>query len=577
MIPAPIPADEHQRLRVLRSYRVLDTGPEQDFDELVELASQICGMPVALISLVDQHRQWFKAKVGYIDAPETPRDLAFCSHTILTDDILEVPDAREDQRFVDNPLVTSQTVIAYTGVPLIGQHGQRIGSLCVIDKQPRQLTDQQKKALHVIGRQVINQLELRKKVRQLDTELAEKQIALEREEAAKQRANQASLVKSQFLAHMSHEIRTPLHGMSGLIELLQETPLLPEQQSHLEALASSAQNLRAIINDILDLAKIEAGKMSITPERVDLASVVREAFSLYEPTAIEQGLAFVLDLPADLPRYVLADPLRIKQVMLNLLNNAVKFTEAGEIRLVLQVMAQTDKAAHLRLSVRDTGLGITPAQQERVLKEFEQADSSTAKKYGGTGLGMAIVQKLVSLMRGHMGIVSPLVLSPEVGGPGTEFWIELTLPIAEAMPVASPAVESEPTQAMPSHSRHILVAEDHPVNQTIIRKHLEKLGHTLVIAANGQIAVEQLQAAHFDLVLMDISMPVMDGIAATDHIRHTLHSNIPIIALTANAYEEDRKRYLSMGMDACLGKPFKRQELAAALSPFLSAMTYAQE
>lgn len=570
MPAAPFPPDEKRRLAALRGYDILYTENEADFDELVQLASQICGTEVALISLLEADHQWFKAQTGYIEAKQTSREVSFCAYTILQDDEMEVPDAWEDLRFVDNELVHQNVVRSYTGTPLTDSQGNRLGSLCVIDRKPVKLDEQQLFALRTLGKQVVAQIELRKKVQDLDQKLIDEQQALEREKAAKLEALHANQIKSRFLAHMSHEIRTPLHGMTGLIEMLEETSLSPQQQELVHLLQNSTHNLRGIIDDILDLAKLEAGKSKLHFVPTDLGELARDIQQLFAPAARSKGLALTLDIDAALPTYVRADAGKVKQILSNLLSNALKFTEQGTISLRVTWVKQAAGKVWVRWEVQDTGTGISQERQQHIFDEFEQESEEIASKYGGTGLGMAIVKRLVEMMEGSIGVVSPLPEPQSEGGAGTLFGFELPLKICN--PTQTQAAAVSRTKADDWGTFRILVAEDNLVNQKIIARHLRKLGVAHDLAANGQEAIGLLARENYDLILMDISMPAMDGEEATRLIRQELQLTLPIVALTANVLQADRDRYHQIGMNGWLGKPFSREELRQTLATHFSQL-----
>ncbi|RMH10597.1 MAG: response regulator [Armatimonadetes bacterium] len=368
---------------------------------------------------------------------------------------------------------------------------------------------------------------------------------------AKHAAERLAQTRTEFLANMSHEIRTPMNGVLGMLNLLKETPLTDEQRDLLNTAETSAKHLLEILNDILNLAKIEAGQMKLERAPTDLKRLVRETCEMVRPQARLKGLLLREEMPEERELYAAADPTRLRQILLNLLSNAVKFTDTGEVvaRLVC-LRAETDQL-HLRFEVQDTGIGIPPEKHALIFEPFRQADGSTTRKYGGTGLGLAISRKLVELMGGCMGVESEV-------GKGSRFWFELTLPVAE--PPAYVRLEqtertTEPTILI---GLRVLVAEDNYVNQKVIRRTLEKWGVTVEIAENGQQALEWLAREPFHLVLMDCQMPVMDGYEATRRIRAyeaTRGLHIPIIALTANALEGDREKCLECGMDDYLSKP----------------------
>lgn len=378
----------------------------------------------------------------------------------------------------------------------------------------------------------------------------------------KQQAEQANRAKSAFLANMSHEIRTPLNGVIGAASLLRETPLSIEQEEQLETLEVSSQNLFGLINDILDLSRIEAGKMILEPMIFSLRREVEKTVLMLRSRAQEKGLSLAIQWGQNLPEYVHGDPLRLRQVLVNLIGNAVKFTEKGSV----QVKVQPGDEGQIAFAVSDTGIGIAPEVQARLFQPFEQADNSHRRGFGGSGLGLSICRQLVELMNGVIELEST-----EGQGSTFRFWVELPETKAPEPMVPSPVGD------LP-HWR-ILLAEDNPINQKVIARMLQKLGQEVTIASNGQEAFDTFQRESFDLILMDMQMPGTDGLEATVMIRthekaHGLPA-IPIIALTANAMPEDRQRCIAVGMNDFLTKPLKIKTLQQALALYPTASSTA--
>ncbi|MEI7990185.1 MAG: histidine kinase N-terminal 7TM domain-containing protein [Chloroflexota bacterium] len=463
---------------------------------------------------------------------------------------------------VDDLVLKNDQPVINTEEGLIDSSGKQRWFLS--SKMPLHNEDGDVIGLVGIGHDITERKQAEEELRRINSELA-LQTELAKEMAEK--AEKATLAKSSFLANMSHEIRTPMNGVIGITGLLLDTNLDNEQQRYAEMIRSSGESLLELINDILDFSKIEAGKLEIETLDFDLRRLLDDFAAMMVIRTRQKGLELLCAAEPDVPSLLQGDPGRLRQILTNLLGNAIKFTEHGEVSVRVTKLKETQEEVTLRFAVRDTGIGIPPAKLGLLFNKFTQVDSSTTRNYGGTGLGLAISKQLAELMGGEIGVESE-------EGKGSEFWFTVCLKVLNERRAITPRkTDTEITALAFDSKKRILLVEDNLINQKVALGILKKLGLPADAAGNGLEALRALESQPYDLVLMDMHMPQMDGLEATQHIRapqsKVLDHEIPIIAMTASAMQEDRQRCLQAGMNDFITKPVQSQVLAQVLARWL--------
>lgn len=539
-------ADEEARLSVLHQYEILDSEREEAFDRLARLTAGYMNVPIVTIALIDKERVWFKAAWG-LNAEQSDWVGSFCAHTISTEGSLLIEDTLLDERFCELPQVLRGPKIRfYVGAPLRTASGFTIGSLCLMDRKPRTLSAEELRTLEDLAEVVVDQMEFR--------------LANIRLREARDSAQAATEAKSSFLANISHELRTPMNSIIGMSHLALQTELTSKQRGHIEKVRISAENLLRILNDILDYSKIESGNLEIERTDFRIADATAHVTNLLELKAEEKQVKLTLETDASVPERLNGDPLRLCQVLVNLGGNAIKFTPTGgRIRIQLAARPMDEERVELSCTCSDTGIGMTEEQLARLFQAFAQADTSTTRKYGGSGLGLSICKRLTDLMGGRIWAESEF-------GVGSTFFFTAVLHRAQSMSGVEeprPLLPDDPALSVLAGAR-VLVVEDNEFNQELAAELLSGKGIEVDVAANGREAIDLASRKSFDAVLMDCQMPIMDGYEATLRLRET-HADLPIIAMTANVSEEDQLRARQAGMDDYVAKPINLGELFGTL------------
>lgn len=539
MLAPALPSDEPQRLAALRSLNLLDSAPEERFDTLTRLAARVFDVPISVVTLVDERRQWFKSCLG-LPVSETPREISFCGHAILSDELFIVEDAAHDPRFADNPLVTGAPHIRfYAGVPLGDGAGHRLGSFAIIDGRPRTLDADDRLLLADLARLAELELERLRVAREHEAATA----ALRRNEARlldqEARLREADQQKDRFLATLAHELRNPLAPIRNSVHLARlSRPQEPAVAQAIEVIDRQSVHLTRLVDDLLEVARITQGRLVLErwPCRVD--QLAREALDAVTPAAQASGHRLQVDLGAA-PVWVDADPTRLVQALQNLLHNAVKYTDRGGT-VSLRVRAQDDR---VEIEVADSGVGIAPEQFERLFEPFAQDQRTVLRRGGGLGIGLALARQLIEM---HGGSLSAHSAGP---GLGARFVIGLRR-------AAPPDREAAPAPAASAAPRRVLVVDDNPDLLSTLQSVLEADGHAVRAAATGAQALEFAAAPLPDLVFLDIGLPDMDGNDVARELRRRLGSACPpLVAMTGWGQSADRARSASAGFARHLTKP----------------------
>jgi PAS domain S-box-containing protein len=687
--PVPVPANEAERLAALREYEVLDTPPEPAYDDLALLAARLCGVPIALVTLVDEDRQWFKAAVG-LKLRSTPREHSFCARAICqpVPAVMVVPDAQADARFRANPLVTGEPHIRfYAGAPLVAPGGHALGTLCVIDRQPRTETAELRAALEALSRQVVAQLELRRALKQSEAafaryrnaeaararlsaivdssedaiisedldgvvtswnpaaerlfgwpaaemigrpmtrlapadrpdeiaallarvrggqrverfetvrldrsgrridvalsispvrdergnivggaklihDIASRRRAEEELLAAKEAAEEASRAKSRFLANVSHELRTPLNAIIGYSEIVREeaaeyghTQYAPD----LNRIRDAGRHLLALISDVLDLSKVEAGRMALYVEPFDVADVLRDVAGTLAPLAAKNRNLLEIHSSPDVGT-VHADITKVRQCLFNLVSNACKFTEDGVVRLAASRERSAAGGECVLFHVSDTGIGIDPDQIERLFEAFAQAEASTTRRFGGTGLGLTISRQFARMMGGDVTVRS-------LPGEGSTFTLVLPVDVkVPAEPDAAPARRHPPGDAYrgaPGRYGKVLAIDDDPDARDLIARLARAEGFEPLLAGTGEEGVRLARQLRPAAIVLDVMMPGMDGWSVLSALKvDPATAGIPVVVTTVL---EDSDIAWALGAAGYLMKPVERERLAEMLRKY---------
>ncbi len=550
MRSAPLASNEKERLEKLKYYEILDSVEEEIFNNVVKLASEICETPIALISLIDEERQWFKAKYG-LSAPETPREVAFCAHAILGNTLFEIPDSTKDERFFDNPLVVNDpNVIFYAGHPLTTPDNLNIGTLCVIDNKPKQLNEKQKQSLSILAKQVVHLIDIRSKTKEL--------------EESRRSAAAANESKLDFIAAISHDIRNPLNSLFGITDILLNDEKNPEKINLLNQFRNSTEIILRIVNDTIDLSQLETKGMISNQRIFSFEETISSLSNFFETEAKRKGISFQLTKDPRVKNFYFGDQRKIEKILWNLTSNAFKFTQKGKVSISVDLEKEDKTETKMILTVEDTGPGIN---EEIIPNLFKKYISFSPKEVElvGSGLGLSIVDAAVKSLGGTIEVISKKNI-------GTKFIVrfEMQPGLSNA---SKPQKKNIPEDLLLKrlHTKKALVADDNELNRKILLNYLKPFGMEITEVDNGNSALDWINASDEGIIFLDIEMPGQTGIEVICNTRPEKRKEFFFIACTGLCLPEEKEKIKQSGFQFHVAKPYNRSIIKETLSEILNS------
>lgn len=543
---APLPKNEAARLSALKGLEILDTPEEEMFDEITKLASMICNVPISLVSLIDETRQWFKSHHG-LKARETPRSLAFCSHAILGEEMFVVPNAKRDNRFKNNPLVNGDpNVIFYAGIPLALDDQIKLGTLCVIDNKPRELNEEQLQMLRLLGKQTVRLLQMRKDRDKLEIE--------------KRLAERANAAKRDFIAAISHDIRNPLNSLLGMSEMIREQPMSESILNYVDHIQNAGDVILNLVNDTIELSRLEENASVLNNEWFHLSQCLEVYHNFFKQETKRKKIEFQLKNEISKTVYLLSDKRKLEKIIWNLTANAVKFTHHGSVDCHVYLETKADENANLIIEIKDTGPGISPEIKDRLFQKYNEFVPEGCE-ISGSGLGLSIVKLSLEEMKGEINVESKV-------GEGSTFKVKIpTVWKREELSPGQKNLTNHNDSYLPQFSsrKKVLIADDNELNRKVLKNYLKPLPFDIVEANNGIETERILGSDQFDIAFLDIEMPGKHGTEIAKAL--SSEKTRPILfACTGLCMPEEKEHILNSGFEYFMPKPYLKEELYSHLA-----------